>query len=256
MATPIKFEQVAGHPSSMVRLRDGKIAKRTIEREAEFYKHIFDSGSSFSALVPKFYGVEEVDGHPCIIIEDLTAGFSKPSIMDVKLGSTSADPRDGILKQISMKSKDLQTTTSTLGIRICGMSKHDIKENKVIRRDKSWGKSISQSSMLDALKSYFLDGYRIRTDVISGFIRELEKHLSWWEHNSEFHLISASLLFIYESDPVRSTKVVVKMIDLAHSIYPKKKENQVDILFGLDNLINFFNEILDNVRINRPTFAS
>lgn len=53
-----------------------------------------------------------------ITMEDLTFGYSKPCIMDVKMGTRTAGENANVLKKNYMISKDKATTTASLGLRI------------------------------------------------------------------------------------------------------------------------------------------
>lgn len=51
-------------------------------------------------------------------MEDLTFGFSKPCIMDLKMGTTTAGENANFLKKSYMVKKDKKTTSLQLGLRI------------------------------------------------------------------------------------------------------------------------------------------
>lgn len=53
-----------------------------------------------------------------VTMEDLTHGYSKPCIMDVKMGTRTAGENANLLKKNYMISKDKATTTASLGLRI------------------------------------------------------------------------------------------------------------------------------------------
>jgi hypothetical protein len=53
-------------------------------------------------------------------MEDVTFGFQNPSIIDIKMGTSSVGEDATPQKRKEMEEKDLSTTTVTLGIRIVG----------------------------------------------------------------------------------------------------------------------------------------
>jgi hypothetical protein len=54
-------------------------------------------------------------------MEDLTAPFKKPCIMDIKMGVSSVGEDATPEKKANMRKKDEATTSVSLGIRICGL---------------------------------------------------------------------------------------------------------------------------------------
>lgn len=70
------------------------------EREVHFYETVANSEDrdlvDLKELIPKYYGIKEVmtNGEPikCIVLEDLTADFDEPCIMDIKIGRRTWDP--------------------------------------------------------------------------------------------------------------------------------------------------------------------
>jgi 1D-myo-inositol-tetrakisphosphate 5-kinase/inositol-polyphosphate multikinase len=60
-----------------------------------------------------------------IKLENLTHGYSKPCVMDVKLGTQLFDPLDPNLtpdKQTRMEAESAKTTSGSHGIRLTGFS--------------------------------------------------------------------------------------------------------------------------------------
>lgn len=53
-------------------------------------------------------------------MEDVTFGFKNPTIIDIKMGTSSVGEDATPEKRKEMEKKDLSTTTVTLGIRIVG----------------------------------------------------------------------------------------------------------------------------------------
>jgi 1D-myo-inositol-tetrakisphosphate 5-kinase/inositol-polyphosphate multikinase len=51
-------------------------------------------------------------------MEDLTFGYSKPCIMDVKMGTLTAGENANFLKKSYMVKKDKKTTSQSLGLRL------------------------------------------------------------------------------------------------------------------------------------------
>jgi hypothetical protein len=80
--------------------------------------------------------------------------------MDIKIGTSSIwleDPhktREGIEDAIR---RDKSTTTTTLGLRFCGLRVH-LHNGEVRSYGKPWGKKVTDSTFLSSLKEYFHNG--------------------------------------------------------------------------------------------------
>eukprot|EP00466_Bigelowiella_natans_P017527 jgi/Bigna1/136365/aug1.33_g11073 len=85
-------ESREGHESapSIKRRRRRRILKPLIrgvrgERELQFYKDVRHS-PILRDIVPEFHGIATIDGKMFLELEDLTAGFVLPCIIDIKIG--------------------------------------------------------------------------------------------------------------------------------------------------------------------------
>eukprot|EP01112_Ceratiomyxa_fruticulosa_P007425 TRINITY_DN1925_c0_g1_i1.p2 TRINITY_DN1925_c0_g1~~TRINITY_DN1925_c0_g1_i1.p2 ORF type:complete len:366 (+),score=75.21 TRINITY_DN1925_c0_g1_i1:150-1247(+) len=56
-----------------------------------------------------------------LILQDLTFGFQQPCILDIKMGTRQFGDNASESKRLSKEAKRIATTSSTLGIRLCGM---------------------------------------------------------------------------------------------------------------------------------------
>jgi len=87
--THAKFDQqMGGHEGAFHKVDEQKIMKHGGKAETEFYEeiHLYPLLQSFA---PKFHGIKELNDKKYIVIEDLTHGFQKPCILDVKIGKQS-----------------------------------------------------------------------------------------------------------------------------------------------------------------------
>lgn len=85
--------QAGGHPGSFEAEADGTLRKETSAQEANFYRLV--QGSALASVFPAFYGSEPVEPAPGELIDnrmvrmrmqDLTAGCTRPCVMDIKMG--------------------------------------------------------------------------------------------------------------------------------------------------------------------------
>jgi 1D-myo-inositol-tetrakisphosphate 5-kinase/inositol-polyphosphate multikinase len=64
-----------------------------------------------------------------LVMEDLTASYQKPSILDIKMGTTSVGEDASPEKKAAMRAKDESTTTVSIGIRVSGFKVQFIKNS-------------------------------------------------------------------------------------------------------------------------------
>eukprot|EP01122_Echinamoeba_exundans_P002100 TRINITY_DN12064_c0_g1_i1.p2 TRINITY_DN12064_c0_g1~~TRINITY_DN12064_c0_g1_i1.p2 ORF type:complete len:256 (+),score=89.44 TRINITY_DN12064_c0_g1_i1:23-769(+) len=247
MSAPVAdANQLAGHAGNILKLEGGRIMKLVKDPEANFYKGLAARNLDPVALefIPKFFGVQETDGKQYIIIEDLTVGMEKLSMMDLKMGTSSADPLLSQEKREAMAAKDKVTTTVSLGLRICGVRICDLKNDTVFKEGKPWGKKIKDHEMLPALKQFLSNGNGLRKDVAQFFLERAKRLLTWQEKQTDFKVYSSSIFFAYDA---AASGVVAhfKMIDFAHVIdITDGKSHDEEYLVGLRNLIKFLEEIV------------
>jgi hypothetical protein len=56
-----------------------------------------------------------------LVLEDLSYGYHRPSILDLKIGTRQHGPGAPAFKIASKTAKCSSTTSATLGLRMCGM---------------------------------------------------------------------------------------------------------------------------------------
>ncbi|EGG16061.1 electron transfer flavoprotein-ubiquinone oxidoreductase [Cavenderia fasciculata] len=126
-----------------------------------------------------------------ILLEDLTKKYSRPSIIDIKMGTR----QKGAICQ--------STTSTTLGIRICGIRIYCSDINANIIYDRFYGRTLNQETLASTLSHFFYgsNNYRVEetTDIINCIIEKLEniKEIILCK-DFPFKLYSSSLLLIYE----------------------------------------------------------
>ena len=108
-----------------------------------------------------------------------------------------------------------------------------------------------------ALKFFFLDGSRKRSDAITAISDRLYEFLDWIQTQTSYELFSTSLLIIYEGDsnqPMKSPDqlVDVRWIDFSYASDIRRNVNErrsqdstldENVLFGLKNFIQFMEKL-------------
>jgi 1D-myo-inositol-tetrakisphosphate 5-kinase/inositol-polyphosphate multikinase len=124
--TSNNFEhQVAGHPEQLTLDDDpSRLIKRCNDRELRFYADLAQATDSswkqeFLRILPKVYKMDREES--TLVLENLVFGYDQPCIADIKLGTVlyhdSATPE----KRARMEKVSGETTSGSLGFRICGM---------------------------------------------------------------------------------------------------------------------------------------
>lgn len=65
--------------------------------------------------------MDEVQKAERIVLEDLTAGFVQPCILDIKMGTQTFEEDADFMKKLKLGFVDSMSTTKWLGCRVVGM---------------------------------------------------------------------------------------------------------------------------------------
>mmetsp|Transcript_44610 Transcript_44610/g.53999 ORF Transcript_44610/g.53999 Transcript_44610/m.53999 type:complete len:436 (-) Transcript_44610:24-1331(-) len=241
------------------------VSWRRLKREIELLRRL-------SVFIPRYYGViaqptlknqEPVALPPFLsnsshlLLQDVTANFSKPCVLDLKMGQRSYEPDaplDKIDKEIGKYAQQV-----LFGFRIIGMRVYDSHAG-FHTYNKTFGRSLkSEEQVMTALKGFFqrregekekgnnrqVSSNILRKRVIRSLIYLLKSIKIWFEENTMLGFYASSLLIVYEGDSTsRSDVVDVKMIDFGH--VRRQRSGDSGYLYGLKMLIGMLNTILDD----------
>ncbi|VDM08989.1 unnamed protein product [Wuchereria bancrofti] len=271
-----KWVQLSGHEGTIVPATDKTLWKKRSYSgysESNAYRALMND-SALQAFVPRYYREVEYENSSFIEIEDLTALFDDPAIMDIKMGTrtfleselnskivrndlyekmVSLDPYEpteeehatkAITKTRYMQFREKKSSTATLGYRIEAAK----MPGGILQ--KSFKKIKTHEDIRETLVEFFgqhisTAGYHI-LQRLKRLREAVQKSLFFRTHE----VIGSSLLLMYDA-----TLANVWMIDFAKSIpmeidsVDHRREwvfgNHEDGYFvGLDNLIKIMEELI------------
>lgn len=196
------------------------VVKPCTAREVAFYEAT-QAHPEFARWVPTFLGTLTPDDsavaaigaavetapvnphnrHSSLVLENVACGFSKPCVLDAKLGAQLWDEFAPQEKRDRLDAVSDATTSGSLGFRVAGMKvwKGDKDGYKVY--DKLYGRVFTADNVIDAFKEYFASGLepeqvRIVVGRLLAKVGEIREMLE----GQESRMYSASLLFVFEGD--------------------------------------------------------
>ncbi|KAJ7566958.1 hypothetical protein O6H91_02G125600 [Diphasiastrum complanatum] len=264
--------QFEGHLGSLVDesgnffkpLQDGERG----EREVIFYEKFWadkNVPTNVKRFFPRFHGtvlIDNPDGAGATkhaILEDLSSGLRQPCIMDIKMGFRTWYPEASEAYKIKCSKKDEETTSASLGFRICGLQVYDAAAGSSWKADRNWCRKLRPSEVPSVLKRFvstnpYDDEHPNASKAQSvyggphGVISKLKELQDWFEVQTTYHFSSSSVLIIYEGDasPCESGQAQdsglarVKFIDFAHVSYGQvgTDENYLGALKSLMSYIS------------------
>lgn len=188
-----------------------------------------------SASMDAAYGITE-DAY--LLIQGLTLTYSKPCVMDLKMGTQTYEPDAGDEKIRRESGK--YTMQKVFGFRIIGLRLYDPFHKDADEKGfrlfgKQFGRSLHErDDVVGALRMFFSSGCKplsenggsrtgnqleqVRIRALSDVLLQLRALRRWFDDNKSLQFRASSLLIIYEGDPDRGNGDVtlVKMIDFGH----------------------------------------
>lgn len=288
------YHQVAGHTNEKVRrYRDKYILKPQnkvdlFRREVNFYEDIFSQRvcQHQTRFLAKYHGVVDVEterldsseedyspskgGLPHLILDDMTIGYNRPCMVDIKMGRQTFEPTAS--KEKKEREIKKYCFQSEIGFRITGLKVWDDQAQAYHYLDKKFGRSVQPDQVLGALAFYFFDGTTFRVDVMKSLVTRLKDMLTWMKCQNRYKFFCSSILIVYDGNHVQVVDSVserdaeqsksgkaletcrASMIDFAHVVPNKDNVQEVDegYVYGLESLISKISTIVDMVTHEDP----
>lgn len=177
-------------------------------------------------------------------LEDLTAKFKRPCILDCKLGTRTYDNDAPPAKVIRHLEKCRITTSGAVGVRLSGMQVYRIDLGGYFFRDKYHGRKLQVEDLRPNLADFFDNGRGLRIDVIRRCLEYLKVLQARLEEQTAFKFYSSSLLLVYDgSDEDINSNAYIRMIDFAHTEL-SHGENDRGYALGVSTLIDLMSSLL------------
>ena len=180
----------------------------TDEQDGPVYGPVFEPINPKQAIADKDERVQLF-----ILLEDLTAGMSKPCVLDLKMGTRQYGVEANQKKKRSQRQKCQNTTSQQLGVRVCGMQIFNVKTQSVVFKDKYYGRDLKAGrEFQEALKGFFFDGYGYSAALkhIPLILEKISSLEAMIRELPGYRFYASSLLMLYDraaSDDPKSVEI-------------------------------------------------
>lgn len=215
-------------------------------RELTFYDSVFSQEVTsedtirLRQLIPAYYGTTVITDRAntpltCLKLEDITCGFEKPCIIDIKIGKRVWD--DLALQDKIDREKKKYPCQEVIGFRIVGMRVYQVTSSTYHFFDRHYGRSLGSEEAVfrEGLMLFFNNGNSVRLDLLPLILKQLQPFYDWFESQISYKLFATSLLIVYEGDISLPKQPVIRLVDFAHT-YDSNNCLDENFLFGLRKL--------------------
>ncbi|XP_056109837.1 inositol hexakisphosphate kinase 2b [Rhinichthys klamathensis goyatoka] len=139
--------------------------------------------------------------HKFILLENLTWRYRVPCVLDLKMGTRQHGDDASEEKKANQIRKCQQSTSSSIGVRLCGMQVYHNATGQLIFMNKYHGRKLSLAGFKEALCQFFSDGRVFRRELLTPVLQRLREMRAVLEACESYRFFSSSLLVIYDGAP-------------------------------------------------------
>ncbi len=252
-------------------LNETKLLHRLEPFTARYFGTIQYNQNSTSETAPRDVGSSCTKPDSYILLNNVTTNFSKPCVLDIKLGTETFEP-DAPEEKKAYESKKYPAQ-SDFGFRLTAMRIYDPSNPKAsecgyIYYPKQYGRSLDTRESMKQALVLFLGGANLpkeiranRTTAIQRILSRLKLIKGWFCDNNAFSFCGSSILMIYEGDTVHNEAEGIhldmgraKMIDFGR--VRRNPEGDIGYLRGVTTLIILLEEILRETYLETSTYIT
>lgn len=181
-----------------------------------------------------------------IVLENLCAPFHHACVLDLKIGQKGIVEGETEAKSARRRIKGAVSGAAEYGFRVSGLRVFRPADNAFFVRDQKsrFGERVGRAHFIEALELFLFNGVRIRTDVVTPFVRRLEELRTAIATQARVDFLASSLLLIYEGHPTKEAHVDVRMIDFDHAqLRPTGSVPRDGVLIAIASLLRLLQRI-------------